>query len=256
MRCEMKRNSWMESIIAAALLITAVSAQESLPRRISEAPDGKVAFRYASRPGVYGDGDQIIEGKIHGRWRSELSEGPVQVVLTLKDRDILRLKSSVGGTWPPRSATDLGTVSPAEAADYLLWLAAHEEKEDVGEDAIHAATLAKDVEVWPRLLPLAKDRERPREIRKAAVFWLGQAAGDVVTAQLGDFVEDDDEDLEVRESAVFSLSQRPSDEAIPALSRIARTNSHPKLREEALFWLAQHDDPRVVELFEEILTGG
>jgi HEAT repeat protein len=57
----------------------------------------------------------------------------------------------------------------------------------------------------------------------------------------------------VRKQAVFALSQRPSDEAVPALIRIARSNREPEIRRTALFWLGQSEDPRALGLFEEIL---
>jgi HEAT repeat protein len=53
---------------------------------------------------------------------------------------------------------------------------------------------------------------------------------------------------------VFALSQRPSEESVPALIRIARTNRHPELRKTALFWLGQSEDPRAITLFEELLV--
>ena len=61
-------------------------------------------------------------------------------------------------------------------------------------------------------------------------------------------------DREVRESAVFALSQRPREEGVPALISVARTNKDPEIRKKALFWLGQSDDPRAIDLFEELLT--
>ena len=60
-------------------------------------------------------------------------------------------------------------------------------------------------------------------------------------------------DREVRKNAIFALSQRSNDEGVPALIRIARTNPDPELRKTALFWLGQSEDPRALDLFEEIL---
>jgi HEAT repeat protein len=79
-------------------------------------------------------------------------------------------------------------------------------------------------------------------------------AGDSATAGLEDLVGDDDEDREVREQAVFALSQLKHDEGIPALIKVARTNADPEIRRKAIFWLGQSDDPRVLALFEELLT--
>jgi len=61
-------------------------------------------------------------------------------------------------------------------------------------------------------------------------------------------------DREVRESAIFALSQRPRDEGVPALIRIVRTSRDPKLRKNALFWLGQSNDPRALDLIEELLA--
>jgi HEAT repeat protein len=60
-------------------------------------------------------------------------------------------------------------------------------------------------------------------------------------------------DREVRKQAVFALSQRSANQGVPALIRIARTSSDPELRRTAIFWLGQSDDPRAIDLFEEIL---
>ncbi len=73
--------------------------------------------------------------------------------------------------------------------------------------------------------------------------------------ELEGVVQDPIEDLELRKHAVFALSQRPDEESLPALLRLARTHSHPEIRATAMFWLSQKDDPRVLELFEEILFG-
>ncbi len=91
------------------------------------------------------------------------------------------------------------------------------------------------------------------DTRRHAVFWLGQAAGEAATRGLDSIAVDARGDLEVRKHAVFALSQRPSEEGVPALIRIARTNSNPELRKSALFWLGQSEDPRALALFEELL---
>jgi HEAT repeat protein len=148
---------------------------------------------------------------------------------------------------------DVGTVAPTEAAAYFLGLARGGAEEPASQ-ALFAATLARGVTVWTELLDLARDRSCSSGVRESAVFWLGQEAAAAATEGLESLVDADDEDLEVRQAAVFALSQRPSDESVPALSRIARTHTHPEVREAAFFWLAQHDDPRVIDLFEEVLT--
>ena len=220
--------------------------------------DGKLRFEYAARPGVYGNGHSIT---IRGHrvdeqdldWRYE--PGPVRVVVTMRDRNVSRVKHSVGGQWSstPRNTTDLGEVPPQDAVAFLMQLA-RDARASVAEDAIAAAALAADVELWPQLLEIARQRDRARDVRKSAMFWLGQAAVDAVLGDLDEMAMDENDEIEVREAAVFAISQRPADESVPTLIRIARSDAHPKIRKSAVFWLSQTDDQRVVEFFEEVLS--
>ena len=103
-------------------------------------------------------------------------------------------------------------------------------------------------------MALARTPNVRTDVRKSAVFWVGQAAADAATKDLKALVGDEALESEVRESAVFALSQRPTDQAVPALMEVARTNRDPKLRRSAIFWLGQTDDPRALAYFEEVLT--
>ena len=148
---------------------------------------------------------------------------------------------------------DLGRVTPDEAAEYLLRVA-ETARESVAEDAVFPAFLADGVEVWPRLIDLARDRRRPEDVRSQALFWVGQEAAGVGTEGLADVARDEDEDQQIREAAVFALSQRPESEGLPILMALARDAQDQKTRQSAMFWLAQSDDPEVLDFFEEILT--
>ncbi|MEO7965245.1 MAG: HEAT repeat domain-containing protein, partial [Gemmatimonadaceae bacterium] len=74
------------------------------------------------------------------------------------------------------------------------------------------------------------------------------------TAGLDDIVGDNDIDRDVREQAIFAPSQRPKEEGVPALVKVVRTSKDPELRKKALFWLGQSDDPRALQLIEELLA--
>ena len=124
----------------------------------------------------------------------------------------------------------------------------------MGEKAIFPATIADSAEIWPALIKIARNPDLPRSTRSQSVFWVGQAAGDAATANLNSLVLDNSVDREVREQAVFALSQRPRAEGVPALIAVARTNKDPEIRKKALFWLGQSNDPRALDLFEELLT--
>ncbi|MEK6324872.1 MAG: HEAT repeat domain-containing protein [Acidobacteriota bacterium] len=93
-----------------------------------------------------------------------------------------------------------------------------------------------------------------RELRKQALFWLGQTAGRRGLEVLGNVVEKSDDDTEVQKQAVFAISQRPKDEAVPLLIKIAKTHPKPAVRKQAMFWLGQTGDERALEFFKEILA--
>jgi HEAT repeat protein len=167
---------------------------------------------------------------------------------------ITRLRVYVGGTWSaPAGVTDLGTVGAPEAARYFLSLG-RSAGASVAEKAVFAATLADSVTVWPELLRIARESALPRRTRRSAVFWVGQAAEEAATRGLDELVAGDTVDRDVREAAVFALSQRPREEGVPALIRIVRTHKDPEIRRKALFWLGQSEDPRALDLFEELLV--
>jgi hypothetical protein len=254
------------------LLIVASSATaQSLEQRIARAPDGTVRFSYAARPGVYGNGRNIIswdcrDGDCRSRqvdnyhdgddndWGAPCDSGPVRISLSKRAGAVTDLRVYVGGEWrSTSSATDLGLVSTREASTYLLALA-KQDASRASEKAIFPAVLADSVVLWPELLKIARQSDISRKVRRSAVFWLGQAAGDAATRGLTELVDDRSADREVRESAVFALSQRPREEGVPALIRIAKQNPDPELRRKAIFWLGQSEDPRALSLFEELLT--
>jgi HEAT repeat protein len=175
-------------------------------------------------------------------------------VIAKRDGEVAELRFYVGGRWrESSSATNLGTVSAREAADYLLSLAESSERK-AAQQAVFPATLADSVVVWPTLLRIARNERRPRDARTQAVFWLGQMAGEAATKGLNDLVGEDDLDREVRKQAVFALSQQRDKAGVPSLIRVVRTSKDPEIRKTALFWLAQSNDPRALDLIEELLT--
>lgn len=242
-------------VALAAVFPVSVSGQ-ALADRVEDAPDGWVRFSFEAREGVCGHhgGISFHSERGHtGDWECE--EGPVRIELRKRGREIRELDTEVAGEWESRSGsvTDLGTVTPREAVDLLFEIVDTAES-DVAEDAIFPATIARGIETWPRLLEFAREHE-DTDVRRQAVFWLGQEASERATEGLTSIIEDEGE-LEVREHAVFALSQRDEPRAFETLLRLARSSPEPELRRKAIFWLGQSDDPRVLSLLEEILTRG
>ena len=241
------------SLLIPTILLPASLSAQGLASRVAAAPDGQVHFSYAARPGVCGNGDNISVHSDRDRdWESECQSGPVRIALTKSGGSVERVRVHVGGRWVEGSGTELGTVSDRAAVDYLLALAP--KLTSKGGDAVFATTLADSVTVWPRLADLARDQSVPNRTRRDAIFWLGQAAGDKITASL-DSIAMSPGDREVQRAAVFALSQRPDGEGVPALIKVAQTSPDRDVRKQALFWLGQSNDPRAVSLFENILTG-
>lgn len=255
-------------LVAPALVGSASIAAQSIAARIGAVRAGTVWMTYASAPGVCGNGRGNIsvrgdrslgyhEGgdRAAREWEDACEAGPVRVSLDLDQGRIVSLRTYVGGRWRGAPTLDLGTVPPAEATDFLLGIAERGEGRPA-KDAIFPASIAEGAVIWPRLLKLAKDTARPRDVRESAVFWVSQAAGEAATSGLQAMVDDPVGDREVRKSAVFAISQRPKDESVPALLRIARTHKDPELRRNAIFWLGQSKDPRAISYFEEVLLKG
>ena len=256
------------ALVLSASVASALGAQ-SIANRVSRAGNGSVRMSFATRPEVCGRGGSIHRGgDWHGNfggydrnenrdveWDSVCDYGPGRLVLDKRDGEIVGVRFYVGGRWRSNTdgVTDLGAVPAKEAADYLVSLASTLPGR-AGREAIFPATVADSATVWPALIRLAKDEERPRETRKQAVFWLGQAAGDAASAGLDSLSQDSSVDREVQKQVVFALSQRPRDEGIPVLIRVARTHRDPEVRKQAVFWLGQSNDPRAIALFEELLT--
>jgi HEAT repeat protein len=256
--------------LAAALLLTAqapATAQtgQTIADRVRSAPDGTVRFNFQARPGVCGSGNTVFTGDARPplpgntsqdvEWDTGCEQSPVRVVLDVRDHAVTGLRFYVGGRWRTASdVTDLGDVPPQAAANYLVSLA-KQAPAAIGHKAIFPATLGDNVTIWPSLMQIARDAAIPNQTRRDAVFWLGQMAGNAVTANLAQLVTEDTVDRAIRESAVFALSQRPKDESVPALIHVAQTNRDPAVRKRALFWLGQSNDPRALALFESILAG-
>ena len=254
------------AVLLAAVLATscagpAAAAQGPVGRQVATIREGTVRLSFRARAGVCGNGNSNSmswngggsRSKGRNEWENECEPGPVRVAIDVENGAPVNIRFYVGGRWRAEgSATDLGTVGAADAGNYFMWLA-ERSNEQAAKDAIPVAVIADSATVWPALLRIARNEERPRDIRKNSVFWLGQAASDAIPA-LDGLANADSEDIEIRKAAVFALSQRPKKEGVPALLKIVRGKGDARVRKQAIFWLGQSGDPRAVAYFEEVLT--
>lgn len=262
MEVRVMRGAWQVVLAGAALAggsacAAAQSAQvAALEQKVFASKDATIRLTFATKPNVCGNGDRNIS--IHGDddedgWKSDCDHGPAHVTIKVRDGELADIATRVGGSWLPREGmTDLGTIGAKDASQLFLRLARRPGKG--ADDAILPAIIADSSDNWKELLSLARNDQVRRDVRKSAVFWVGQEAAAAATRGLTDVVDDNSVDREVRESAVFALSQRPKNEAVPALVSIARNHKDPEIRRKAIFWLGQTEDPRALAYFEEVLT--
>jgi len=242
---------------AVAVSVAAASIQgQSLAARVDAVRDGTVLMAFAARPGVCGDGHgstwtrrvQSSDDSRSGQWAC--SPGPVRVSLGRAERQTVSVRTRVGGRWNAAGTeTDLGEVSPSDAAHYLVGLARTLGGNSAG-DALSAAAFADADDVAPDFERLVRDDAAPLEARKQALFWLGQ--GDLPTRDLARLY-DALKAYTLREHFTFVISQRRDDLAIDKLIEIARHDPDLQVRKQAMFWLGQIHDPRAVKFFQDLL---
>lgn len=248
------RAACVSALVLGSVLAAPGAAAQSLRERIDAAPAGAVRISYPAREGVCGRGSAYAGERGDRNWRPGCAREPVRVQLDRQGGRVTGVHVYVGGAWlPGSSAVDLGDVS-ADEASALFFDLVPDSPTPVARKALTAAVLADAPDPWRRLLTLARDPSLGREVRKQAVFWLGQSAADEATSALAGFAADA-ADTEVQKSAVFALSRNETPERIEHLVRIARTHRNPEVVRNALFWLAQSDDDRAVQLFADILGG-
>jgi hypothetical protein len=243
--------------LAGTTIVTTAIGAQSLADRVNAVRDGRVLMSFPARPGVCGDGSGSVwtsgrNGDVHtGRRNWTCENGPVRVAIGRADNQTVSVRTHVGGRWlPGATETNLGEVSPAEAARYLVSLARTIGGSNAGH-AISAAAFADGVDVSPELASVVRDNNASLEARKQALFWLGQ--GDAPTSDLVALYQTLGPST-LREHYTFVLSQRQDDAALDKLIDIATHDPDHDIRKRAMFWLGQSHDPKAIKFFADILT--
>ena len=249
------------SLITVAGTGSLLDAQ-SLARRVVSS-DGPVEVIYPSRPGACGDGERFVSNVLGhstrygngGSWSrgSRVDQpclhGPARVALTVADGEVTRLAVYVGPEPAPRAGVRSVHASASEAASWLGGLVEHGSSRAASE-AVFPLILADAPDPWPLLLRVARNADRPRDLRGSALFWLSSAAID----HLGIVDADDQSDADqMRAQAVFVLSQRPRAESVPELADLALHARYPAARRAAIFWLGQTGADRAADVYAELL---
>lgn len=248
-----------------ALGCSTAGAQGTLERRIASAGDGPVQFNFAAREGVCGNGRTYFRVDDDGWYQTTTSSGnfsgdamrsdvcqrgPVRVVVTHAGRDIVKIEAFAGPLTPdPESGRDLGTVSAREAALYLLSVAATGEGRPARE-AIMPAMLADSAVVAAKLVEIAKDQTRSRDVRRSAISWAARRRAEpggpgaaAVAKALNDIVRNREEGEPIRQQALSTVASFNRGEGIPTLIGFA-SDGDKWIARQAMATLSRSGDPR------------
>jgi HEAT repeat protein/PBS lyase HEAT-like repeat-containing protein len=143
-------------------------------------------------------------------------------------------------------------LTNATAESSVDYLRAGLRDADKESEIIAAISFHEHPTVVPLLIDLAR-HDASTKIRRDALFWLGQKAGEKAAAELRRAV-DEDPNEDVKEHAVFAISQLPKERSVPILIDLVKNHKSRAVRKRAMFWLAQTNDPKALDLIEEILT--
>jgi HEAT repeat protein len=101
------------------------------------------------------------------------------------------------------------------------------------------------------MLGVVTDAQESLEVRKKAIFYVGQMGATIpqISSLFSTLT-----DHELREQVIFALSQRREGAALDKLIEIAKTEPDRELRKKAMFWIGQSRDPRATAFLTELLS--
>lgn len=256
------KNRFFFLATALATLAGSDAIAQSLAGRIASGSDRSVSFSFAARAGVCGDGRTYISTRENfvGTYSTntqydQCAPGPVRVVMDLADRSVIALRTFVGGTTTEAGVANLGTVTPAEAADYLIAVAARADGR-VGKDAIFAALLGENVELSSKLLEIARDDGRPLETRYAAVSGLRRSdvrQQERIGAALIQIARDENEVQRLRSHSLSVLANLEHGGGVQPLIQLANANTTSWIGRESMSVLARSGDPRARQFLRTVV---
>jgi HEAT repeat protein len=172
----------------------------------------------------------------------------------------------------------LGSISNDESLNFLRELVGKETSQKMGEQAIAALALHNDSRIGQMLEGIVRD-VKAENIRKSAVFWLGQTEGE--TNFLADLVRNEQESVEIRKQGAFAIGvssdagalnalqglfaqvtnrevkkqivfaasvNKNSEGGIDFLINAAAKDTDREVRKQAIFWLGQKAGQRTLEV--------
>lgn len=244
------------ALAAAALVVAEPPATaQSIAGRVAAVREGTVAMRFRPRPEVCANEDGSLRWIRHDRTNGDWNlgpcvAGPAVVTISRASGDVVSVRLRIAER-PSDITADLGEVPSREAATYLTSLAHHIGGRS-GNDALVAAMIADDYDVWPDFGRLVLDADAPMQSREQALFWIGQS--DTPLTSLAALYADLSSP-HLREQYAFALSQRRGDDqAVDELIDVAKHDRDAGVRRQAMFWLGQTHSAKATQFFRDVLT--
>jgi hypothetical protein len=187
------------------------------------------------------------------------SAGEISILARYEGAMLTRLRTTTPDCEIDAGGLPVTWFENVKADDSAAWLLAvikstgqaNERRNQVVQPALAALAMHEGNGATRALVDLARDYPVAR-LRSDALFWLAQRAGQQAMATIAEAI-DRDPDTDVKKRAVFALSQLPKDDGVPKLIEVARSNRNAAVRQQAMFWLGQSNDPRALKFFEDVL---
>ena len=144
----------------------------------------------------------------------------------------------------------LGQRSGSDQAEYLRGLYRTLGDPELRERVMFALMQKRGNGNEAFILAIVKDPKEPLDVRKKAIFYVGQMGAETVQVAALYAALDD---RELREQVIFALSQRHDAAALDKLMDIAKSDPDRELRKKAIFWLGQSRDPRATAFLAELI---
>src|SRR6185503_11942171 len=171
-----------------------------------------------------------------------------------KARQALRdfaLRSGVSDELREKAIFWIGQGNDPDRLSFLKTLYAELKSPALRDKILFSISQIEGRESSQWLLGVAGDVNENIELRKKALFWVGQSNYPISELST---LYDRMPNREMKEQLIFVYSQRNERAAVDRLMSIAKNEPDKELKKKAIFWLSQSNDSRVAEFLASLLV--
>lgn len=145
----------------------------------------------------------------------------------------------------------VGELGGDAAVEELMKLYAAEQDRDARRAVLHALSEIDSPRAQSRLVEIARSSAEPTDLRRQAIHWLGERAGE---AGLDELIRifDADANPDIRRQILHALSEMKGRRAEDKLFEVARKGDDKDLRRQAVHWIGERAGRRSLELLREM----